>query len=450
MKAYYTPRSSQRFVIACVGALVATAAWSSQAAAANYYVRPGATGSGSGEDWANAFSSLPASLARGDTYYLADGTYGHYTFDDANSGTSTITLKKATESDHGTSTGWNSSYGDGQATFSEISIYTDYYVFDGQRRNADWWTGAVSQYGIRIKGTGAKVVRLDNGSGQGADNLTLRYVDMEGSGRGSGRSDDIIYGLASNSNLTIQYCAMHDVDRVMFLVISNAQNWLVEQSYMARNTSTPAVHGELMSSMASRNITFRNNFIDDIQGTAVWAFINGGDATDWYVYGNVITGGSYAATIFVTNDPTQRNTLSGLRFFNNTLIKAGGLWSGLHIEAGSNNEARNNIWYDSVRTNSNAATLSHNWYFNTIADGDDSSTKVVCTSNCNLFKSLSEKDFRLTQATPQGLDVGSRYSLDPDGRNRGTDGVWDRGAFEFGTAQNKTPNPPTDLTVESP
>ena len=38
--------------------------------AANHYVRPGAAGNGSGNDWTNAYTALPGStLARGDTYF---------------------------------------------------------------------------------------------------------------------------------------------------------------------------------------------------------------------------------------------------------------------------------------------------------------------------------------------------------------------------------------------
>src|SRR4030043_1400540 len=80
-----------------------------------YYVRAGATGANNGSDWNNAFTTLPATLVRGTTYYIADGNYASYTFDDAVSGTTLITVKKATVADHGTETGGVSTYGDGQA-----------------------------------------------------------------------------------------------------------------------------------------------------------------------------------------------------------------------------------------------------------------------------------------------------------------------------------------------
>ena len=43
---------------------------------ANRYVREAAAGANDGTDWTNAYTTLPASLTRGDTYYVADGAYG--------------------------------------------------------------------------------------------------------------------------------------------------------------------------------------------------------------------------------------------------------------------------------------------------------------------------------------------------------------------------------------
>ncbi|MEN6625838.1 MAG: hypothetical protein ABFD69_06375, partial [Candidatus Sumerlaeia bacterium] len=68
--------------------------------AADYYVRAGAGGNGS--DWANAYGSLPSTLQRGSTYHIAAGSYGSHQFNDAESGTAMITIKKATAADHGT------------------------------------------------------------------------------------------------------------------------------------------------------------------------------------------------------------------------------------------------------------------------------------------------------------------------------------------------------------
>src|SRR5690606_21620262 len=85
---------------------------------ADYCVRAGATGADDGSNWNNAYPDLPTTLERGSTYYIADGSYDGYTFNDVVSGTTLITIKKATVSDHGgIETGWSDAYGDGQAIF---------------------------------------------------------------------------------------------------------------------------------------------------------------------------------------------------------------------------------------------------------------------------------------------------------------------------------------------
>ena len=152
-------------------------------------MRQGATGGGSGTDWTNAYPNLPSALARGDTYWIADGSYGSYTFDDPLGGTSVITTRKATAASHGTNTGWNDTYGDGQATFGEMTFAHGYYVIDGARRNESNWADS-SAYGIRISGS-VYSSRLNSSSGQCADNLTLRYVDVGATvgGGASGAND---------------------------------------------------------------------------------------------------------------------------------------------------------------------------------------------------------------------------------------------------------------------
>src|SRR5689334_15303512 len=88
--------------------------------AANHYVRAGAAGNGNGTDWTNACkdfsgSCASSSLVRGDTYFVAAGTYGALQLKTPDSGTLVITIQRATASAHGTDTGWQASF-DGQVT----------------------------------------------------------------------------------------------------------------------------------------------------------------------------------------------------------------------------------------------------------------------------------------------------------------------------------------------
>lgn len=425
--------------------------------AASKFVRPGSTGNNSGSDWTNAYNGLPSVLTRGDTYYLANGNYGGYTFDDANSGATTITIKKATVADHGTETGWNSTYGGGQAVFSGWQIYTDYYVFDGQTRNTDWRTGGVDQYGITTGNT-----RIDNGSGTGGDNLTFRYIDLHGGGRDTGKGDDVIYGLTGNSNITFQNCALHDSDRTIFLMRSNWQNLVVDHSYLARNTSTPATHGEFLSMTDSTNVTFSNNVFEDIEGTAIFAGLNNGTATNWSIFGNTflhtaayiadtgrISGHNYgiAGIVYCAYDASQSNYCNNFSVYNNTMVNIQGTYSGVVIQNGSGNAVMNNAWYNSVRTGGMAGTVGNNWYYNTVQDGDSSATKVVCSSNCNIFANLTNRDFHLIAATSSGTTLLAPNNIDPDNITRGSDGTWDRGAFEYGGTSSIQPISPVTLSA---
>ncbi|MBF0227743.1 MAG: hypothetical protein HQK76_20025 [Desulfobacterales bacterium] len=108
-----------------------------------FYVRPpGQTyGTGDGSSWSNAFSNLPKNLIRGSKYYMAFGDYDlgpfttyyeYHSFNDPEEDELYIGIYKATQQDHGTDQGWNSSLGAGNAHLGTISFTTGYYVIDGQ------------------------------------------------------------------------------------------------------------------------------------------------------------------------------------------------------------------------------------------------------------------------------------------------------------------------------
>jgi hypothetical protein len=436
------------------------------------HVRPGATGNNSGSDWTNAYTSLPATLVRGDTYYLADGSYGAYKFDDPSSGSTLITIKKATASDHGTDTGWSNTYGDGQAIFTSWSIPGDYYLFDGQTRNIDWYLGKLSQYGIRVYNSSGIPVRLDDGGSNFGNNLTFQYVDFEAPGRDylgeDGGGVDVIYSNGwtgsgvGPQNVIFSRCAMHDSDRTIFLM-RQWNNLTVEYSYIARNASSPTMHGEILSDDGSDNVVFRFNIIEDPEGTAVFAILNGSGskstsntASGWKIYGNVIfhsdsywSAGREGITgiVFSAKDATNSNWSDDWKVYNNTIVHVKGLWSGVVIQAGSGNVVQNNIWYNSVRTNNGGASFDYNWYYNTLPDGDNGVNRQTCTSNCNIFASIANKDFHLVSATASGIILPSPYNVDIDGVVRGSNGVWTRGAYQFPGQAFSSLQAPTNLRV---
>ncbi len=216
--------------------------------------------------------------------------------------------------------------------------------------------------------------------------------------------------------------------------------------------------------MTSANgAVFSNNVIEDVEGTAVWAGLNGGTINNFTAFGNTIShtaayaadtgrasGHNYgiAGIVYIANDASNNNTGNNFLVYNNTMYGIRGTYSGVVIQAGSNNVVQNNIWFNSVRTNNSfSGTLSYNWYYNTTADGDSSASKVVCTSNCNVFVDAANRDLRLAIATASGNSLPSPFNVDLNGKVRGADGTWDRGAYEFGGSQTTAPAPATNVRV---
>ena len=419
-----------------------------------FYVKPTATGSGSGADWTNAMGSTFTPV-RGNTYYLADGAYGAKTFNTAVSGTTLITLKKATVADHGTNTGWTDALGDGQATFSGIVFSTGFWTLDGQTRTSD-------STGHGFSTTGGTEIVTFGAFGSPISNITIRYMALIGDGYPSTGNDRAFYcNSPGTSNLTIQYCYVF-APYVTFLT-RQVNTMLVEYSFFDQNNSRPAFHAEPWSDSGSDNVTFRYNRIKNPEGTAVFAFLNGGAAgtpqsaantsTNWQIYGNVIyylgystASGNNAGTsgiVFCAWDANNTNWVSGLVIYNNTFYDfSHGTESGRifvqNAGTGTQTLVRNNI-FDSCGdgvTFTNANT-DYNFYRNTTHSAE--ANQQVGT--VNLFASVAAENFRLTAGTVSGLTLAAPFNQDMDGITR-TPGSWDRGAFEFSGAAGDT-TPPT-------
>jgi hypothetical protein len=152
-----------------------------------------------------------------------------------------------------------------------------------------------------------------------------------------------------------------------------------------------------------------------------------------------------SAFVYIANDASNNNIGNNIQMYNNTLVNMQGLWSGMFIQKGTNNVIRNNLWYNSTRTNNNFgtnSTISHNWYYNTPVDGDSSPSKVVCTTNCNVFKDVNNRDFHLTQSLPAGYSLPAPFTVDQDGVTRAITGNWDRGAYQYtGTVMSPASRP---------
>jgi hypothetical protein len=400
--------------------------------AADHYIRADAPAGGDGTNWATAWQELPSALVRGDTYYLADGTYPAYTFNDANDGTKTITVCKATADDHGTDTGWQAAYGDGQALFSGgLNVVTGYLVIDGRVRNDDWAGG----YGIKIDASGGKGINITSTSTT-ANHVTIRYVDIAGRGQdGAGSpANDLVYVLPEVTGLKFQYCWLHDAGRTQWL-LRQTDDGLIEYCRVARNESTAAQHSEAISAVGTDHWTVRYNLWEDIQGTGIIIFV--GDA--WLIHGNVFwetgtpgyggLGGNGAVGTWTGEAVTNA------RVHNNTFIACTGLNQGVGFDAthAAGNLVHNNLWYQCEKVGIGGATGDYNsWLATAVRYGTTPQAHdVVDADAADPFVDWAGGDFRLKAPSAAGLTLPAPFANDMLGKARGADGHWDRGALEY-------------------
>jgi hypothetical protein len=385
--------------------------------AENYYILQG--GSGDGSSWSSAWDDLPATLTRGDTYYVGDGSYNGYTFDDAVSGTTLITIKKATSSDHGTEIGWSSAYGDGQATFGKLTWTTHYWIFDGQTRNSNDWSDGTA-YGFEVDGgSGGNNAKLFSVSS--ADNITIQYVyaHYDGSRAWATSGDDVsanrdhgLYSLSGSNDITMEYCYIrYTTWKAAILMNSCTGPITIRYNYFEDIRKK-----ELFSARHTDNVTFAFNMSKNIAGTGA---LVADDSDTWKVYGNWIwnPSGSYTFTdvtigTWTGDHPDRNETLNDWLVYNNTFYN---VHDQIQIQNGTGNEVRNNLILNESISINGSLTASHNT--------QNASVSVV--------NGAGSGDFTLSAATDAGTTLSSPYNVDLTGATRGGDGTWDRGAYEY-------------------
>lgn len=403
-----------------------------------YYVRAGATGTASGHDWNNAFPALPSSLQRGATYYVADGTYPRRTFSTPESGTSVITIRKATASGSHTSVpGWSAAFGDGQATFTNgVRFTTGYYLVDGVNGGgpADW---NCTHCGFKFQGTsgGVKLLQIE-----GSSHITVQHVDMPHRGRfENADADDIVYAAVGGCEaITVRYSYLHDSGRAPVLTRS-CRNFLFEYNKVARNESTSDQHAQGWSGIDPGGHVIRYNLFEDIEGTSVITLGSESGCTNGIqIYGN----------IFWARPPLVLGWGNGVigtwtgyctsnwKIHNNTFVNftdpGGGRGPKIFLKDGTGHSVQNNIWVNNAGVThvlGSSYTLSHNSYYNTAVSVTGTSDRTGLTSDP--LVDWRNENFRLRGATDPGVSIAAA-AQDMLGLTRGADGTWDRGALENG------------------
>lgn len=420
----------------------------------NHYIRQGATGNNTGTDWTNAYTSLPSTLKRGDTYYIADGSYGSYTFDDPIDGTKIITIKKATISDHGTDVGWSDAYGDSQAIFaSPFNISTSYVTFDGVVGYGSDYTS----YGFRIATPTScnsqnntmfsfPAINVASISHVTVRHVALRNCNMENSGydqRGFYSATTTSSPGATNMELSYSYVYGSSCN----FLIRFWDGGIITHNFFDDNWSSSNFHGEQISPGGCKNIIFAYNTLRNSQTGGIGFHRLNYDTpsnNNWNVYNNIAyqtdSNNTISMGIFGNADTINEVTINS-RFHHNTIaniINGGGYGSGIQFIDG-NNTAYNNLFYNCLHpVVSTSGSHDYNTFYN--CTGNIINETHIYQTTGNPFIDDTTANFHLNSETPNGLSLPAPYNIDYDGVMRGYDGTWDRGAFEY-VSNGECPTP---------
>jgi len=405
------------------------------AMAANHYIRAGAGGS-TCEDWgANACNALPASLVRGDTYYIAGGSYGGRTFNTATSGTSVITIKGATIADHGTGTGWSDSYSveTTQATWtSGLTFNTSYWVFDGSV--GPTWSKTPSQYGFLISPV-AFALRVYNTSTAITD-ITLSHI----AATATSSTVEKYFLSTDNStksvnNVTVSHCYANGWENTIWATSAGLamNNWIFEYSVSLNGWGTATYHGEdINNNYGNLGITVRYNWFEGRQSdgsTGCIVCLNGA-CQPYYIYGNVFKNMSGGNGCIAGIHYTLSGTVHNNTFINFDTGYGNGQWIGALVTS----TVYNNLVYTGNAAMGSATMHDYNAYFSTTNTPSEAHGQ---TGSGSPFLNLSGGNLHLSTASTPGITLFSPYNADVDGNIRGADGLWDRGALESGGTPQK-------------
>jgi hypothetical protein len=480
-------------------------------AAACHAVGTTSAGDGSGSSWANQMKNLPTNLVRGDTYYLADGQYGSYTFNTPNSGSSTITIKKAQGYDYGRTSdgcsndisgGWNSStMGSSQAVFAAVGGTVSspggqgYITLDGNGRTTTAGCGvspavnaSASDCGIKIMASKTSAstygvlwinATYDNGATR-AYGWTVRYVELQGAGDAgntiSNSNEHTLYCRNGCNALLVEHIYSHD-SACDFIDIPYGDGVIFNLNHFKQNASSANCHGQFFLGDGNQmnNYTFSSNLIQDVQGTAYWSILNGGQASNWKIFNNIIfqlpassRPGVSTGTFVVVNSGSYA---TGINLIDNTWVGAHTDYSnhyGAACDATCNGtfKEQGSLYYGIIDDQDSSspspvavtgdfsnATENNNSVINsgTVHNGYTGTGDIRATSQANPFVNWPSYNFHLTGNSTNvnsSLSLAAPYNVDMAGNTRPSAGVWDRGAFEFISAGPPPPAPgiPTNLS----
>ena len=431
----------------------------------NWYLNANVSTSGNGTSWSNAWKNTGnivwSSIQPGDTIWVAGGSYGSLLVGKSGTAASPINIKRVLSSDAipTSAAGWSSSL-DARATFTgsdALSTPVSYVLIDGR-----------VDMGLRFVLTDTTAGGLPSSyNATGGNYITLNSVDLVGPNAvarpdGSSISNPLVnhagdtsgvkigYGYSPNpgaDNITIKNSRVRGHANEFWF--AGARKITIENNKIYDNGAANSAqwHGNMMIVNGSDGIIFRNNDVYNwqVEGLYPW----GSTSKNWYVYGNVFhdgIGGKNGSSHRFLELRSYSGTVTHGPFYvyNNTVANAYAAFTrgDTSVYWSADSVARNNLVYNVAGAGVGylPAQASNNLYYST-------------------SPFVSANDYRLS-AGIAGVSVPNvttvlgpvtNFQIDPDGKTRGADGVWDIGAYEYsGTTQPPVNVPPTVTLISSP
>jgi hypothetical protein len=427
--------------------------------AASHYIRAGASGAGNGSSWTDAWTTFgAATFTRGDTYFVAGGTYAEAVYINVNaSGSTLITIKKANATDNSGDAGWSASYATTVAQINgTVELNKGYVVWDGVTGSA------TSGHGIRVYNAAfSNVFILDYATG------TYEVAHTEIQGAGVNASTTAYVGLIYNAvaspskNAWVHHCWIHEVttNGVAFLAMVGTSysdyGFLFENNFISETglCLDPDNHGQAMQLGQASTLAYciiRNNSFRNISGSAFIAFLTSGNDA---VHGNIrVYNNSFYltdTTTYPTISPgviwheaikTYTNcTLTNLTIANNVFYNVTGTSNlgqiVLEIST-SGNVAENNVWEGChfTATHTGLNTQSNNGYYGNNGAGIPSGTTNQVNGSATTFVNPAAYNFALASggyAISAGLNLYSTFTDYADGTAR-ANAAFDLGSLPLG------------------
>lgn len=353
---------------------------------ASHYIRPSATGATNGSSWANAWTNFASVVwTRGDTYYIAGGTYvGDISIGVAESGSTRVILKKANSTDNSGDAGWSSSFESDQAIIQLAvgQINNSYFTIDGVT-GANRAGYGIKFYGPSVGGGNAIVNLADNKSF-----LTFVNIEIEGPGFGyatgaSAFKHNSTSGLTKGHTFTNIW--IHDVSQngtvwVNVLGTSFSDYGLLYDKVTLDNCGYNVLgqHGQgiqIGSGAAGSSNSFwliRNSTFFNVVGTADIAALGFSTNSDIRIYNNIfyntnLSFNEAAGGVWTNYTSLQDASSPGVLYFSDTAQRADRVQI---INNTFHKISRNTVYFGNISSNNEVVNnLFVDGHFNLVHQG---------------------------------------------------------------------------------